>query len=195
MQPTQIANIILNITFIATFIGIFFFTYGKTIEENIVKTQSEFVADSIAKDISTFLDKPTTITISKQIQIPDMSKQDINVQTQNSQLQQKAFHILAIVFISGIIITILITKLYKLNFFSLLKTNLIVLLFVGLTEYIFLTYIGQNFISADPNFVRYKILTKLKSKLNTQSILPSIQEINLLSLSPTNFTSNYTYKI
>ena len=190
MQPKQIVNIILNITLIGTFIGIFFFTYGKTIEENIVKTQSEFIADSIAKDISTFIDKPTAITMSKQIQIPDMSKQDNQVQIQNSQLQQNAFHILSILFISGIIISLIITKIYKLNFLSLLKTNLIILLFVAITEYIFLTYIGQNFISVDPNFVRYKILTKLKSKLNTQSILPSIQQITLAS--PIDFSSYYT---
>jgi len=166
MNPYQISNIILNVTLIATFIGVFFFTYGKTIEENVVKNQSELVADYLAKDLSTFIDKETAQKITSTLLPPDMSKQDQDVEENNKQLKSQAFHILSIVFVVGLLLTIIITKYYKLNLTDILQTNLTILAFVAITEYAFLTYIGQNFISLDPNFVRHKILVSLKKSLN-----------------------------
>lgn len=166
MNPYQIANITLNVTLIATFIGIFFFTYGKTIEENVVKSQSELVASYLAKDLSTFIDKNTAQKITSTLTPPDMTKQDQEVEENNKQLKSQAFHTLAIVFIGGLLLTIIIAKYYKLNLTDILQTNLVILLFVAITEYAFLTYIGQNFISLDPNFVRHKILISLKKSLN-----------------------------
>jgi hypothetical protein len=167
MYPSQIANIILNITFIATFIGLFFFTYGKNVEEYVVKSQSEFIAETISKDIAPFLSKDTALKLTQNITVPNMSEEDKHVEQQNNTLQAYAFKILSVLFISGLLITWLISKSYNLNFLTIIKNNLIILFFVGLTEYLFLTYIGQNILSADPNFVRYKILSILKNKLVT----------------------------
>lgn len=165
MNPYQISNIILNVTLIATFIGIFFFTYGKKIEENVVKGQSELVASYLAKDISTFIDKDTAQKITSSLSIPDMTKQDQEVEENNKQLQSQAFNTLFMVLIGGLLLTIIIAKYYNLNLTDILQTNLTILAFVAITEYAFLTYIGQNFISLDPNFVRHKILISLKKSL------------------------------
>jgi hypothetical protein len=43
--------------------------------------------------------------------------------------------------------------------------NLIIVTLVGLTEYVFLNFIPKNFIPIDTNFIRFTILTKLKSKI------------------------------
>lgn len=161
----QIVNIILSVTLIATFIGVFFFTYGKTVEENVVKTQSEFIATSLANDVSMFIGPEQAKFISKQITAPDMSQQDAEVSASNAALQKHAYTILAIAGIIGLLVSYGISRMYDMDFGSLLKSNLIILAGVAMTEYVFLTYIGQNFISADPNFVRYKILSVLKSKL------------------------------
>ena len=67
----QIADVILNVTVIVTFIGLFFFTYGKTVEQKIVRKQSEFIADSLAKDIGMFIDSQTAAVIADGIQIQD----------------------------------------------------------------------------------------------------------------------------
>lgn len=165
MNPYQISNIILNVTLISTFIGIFFFTYGKKIEENVVKGQSELVASYLAKDISTFIDKDTAQKITSSLSPPDMTKQDQEVEENNKQLQSQAFNTLLIVLIGGLLLTIIIAKYYNLNLTDILQTNLTILAFVAITEYVFLTYIGQNFISLDPNFVRHKILISLKKSL------------------------------
>lgn len=167
MNPYQITNIILNVTLIATFIGIFFFTYGKKVEENIVKAQSEVVASHLAKDLKTFIDEETSRKIASSLVIPDMKAADEQVEKQNRQLQADAYKILSIIFVGGLLLSLIIAKRYKLNITSLLKTNMIILFFVAITEYIFLTYVGQNFISLDPNFVRRKILISLKKSIET----------------------------
>lgn len=169
MNHYQIPNIVMNVTLITTFIGIFFFTYGKIIEQNVVQTQSEQIADYLAKDISTFIDKNTAKKIAAQLTLPDMTKEDKHVEEQNKKLQDYAFNILILVAISGLLFTIIYAKYYHLNIITILKTNLTILFFVALTEYIFLTYIGQNFISLDPNFVRTKILQSLKKKITTNT--------------------------
>jgi hypothetical protein len=166
MNPHQITNIILNVKLISTFIGIFFFTYGKRIEENIVKNQSELLATYLAKDLSTFIDKDTAQKLTSNISIPDMSDADKQVEEQNASLQQDAFKTLAMVSVGGILLSLIISKYYKINFSNILRTNIIILFFVALTEYIFLTFVGQNFISLDPNFVRRKILLSLKTSVN-----------------------------
>jgi hypothetical protein len=166
MNPYQISNVILNVTLIATFIGIFFFTYGKRIEQNIVKNQSELVASYLAKDLSTFIDKETAQKLTSNISIPDMSEADKQVEEQNASLQQDAFKTLSMICVGGILLTIIIAKYYKLNFADIFKTNIIILVFVAITEYIFLTFVGQNFISLDPNFVRRKILLSLKKSVD-----------------------------
>jgi hypothetical protein len=168
MNPLQISNIVINVTMISTFIGIFFFTYGKTIEQNVVKQQSELVANYLAKDLSTFIDKNTAQKLASLLSPPDMSNADKQAQLKNAELQNTAFNILILVAISGLLFTIILAKYYTLNLQSLLKTNLIILLFIALTEYLFFTYIGQNFISLDPNFVRVKILQALQKKINEQ---------------------------
>lgn len=197
MTPSQIALIILNVTSIATFIGIFFFTYGKTVEEHVVKSQSEFIAENISNDLSVFLTKDIAQNIIKNLDVPDMSREDAHVQEQNQLLQNNAFKILSILFISGIVISFLICKYYNINFFKLIKTNLIIIFFVGLTEYIFLTYIGQKFISADPNFVRYKILKIMKEKIPPKNInMASIltQAENYLQPQDKKLVQNYLQK-
>jgi hypothetical protein len=171
MNPLQISNIVMNVTMISTFIGIFFFTYGKTIEENVVKQQSELVANYLAKDLSTFIDKNTAKKLASQLSPPDMSNADKEVELKNAELQSSAFNVLILVAIGGLLFTIILAKYYTLNLQSILKTNFIILLFVGFTEYIFLTYIGQNFISLDPNFVRLKILQALQKKMNEQELV------------------------
>lgn len=196
---SQIANILLNVTFISTFIGIFFFTYAKNIEHNVVKSQSEFIADSLAQDISLIIDKSTAQSIAQNIQIPDESKADEEVAAKNSALESVSYGILAKIAIGGIVIVYLISRYFKLNFFELLKTNLIILFFVGITEYIFLTYISQNFISVDPNYIKYLILSKIKEKLDVsntntqQSLIQILQDSNLQNKLLSSYSYNDSY--
>ena len=185
MQPQDIVTIILNVTLIGTFIAVFFFTYGKTLEENIVKNQGSFIAKNIANDIKPFLDN-NTIQDIQSIPIPNMEKQDKIAKDINQNLQTGATTIVIIAALIGFSSALIISNTYKLNFIQLLKHNLIILFFVGLTYFLFLYFFGQHLLSADPNYVKYTILTTLKNKLpqNTTLSLTDIQSFVVSTFTP-----------
>lgn len=183
MSPEDVTSVVLNVTFISAFIAVFFFTYGKIIEENVVKNQSKFIADTFAKDLSVFVDKPTALLITSQLSSPDMDDADKKAKAFNNQLQSKATYVVLVAFIIGLTIAIAISSHYELDFFKILKSNIVILIFVGITYYLFLTYFGQNFISADPNFVRLHILDIAKSKLHSDLLLPILPSLSLADAS------------
>jgi F0F1-type ATP synthase assembly protein I len=162
----SIVNIILSVTFISVFIGIFFFTYAKNIEEEVIQTQSGYIATSIANDVKMFIPSQFARKLADNIQEPDMSKEDEEVENKNTELKNKAYKILSIFVVIGILSSYIISRYIKINFWHAIKINLIILFFAGITEFLFLNLIGKNFISADPNFVRYKVLQVVKDKFD-----------------------------
>jgi hypothetical protein len=158
----EIANIILHVTLISTFIGIFFFTYGSYIEENIVKKQVNFLIEDnkefvllIPNDIKQkIVDKINNIKL-------DLAEDDRKAAEQNKKLLIKASKILAIGLIVGIAIVWKMSQMYNFNFMHLLKENLIILCFVALTEFSFLTFYAQQYLLIDPNIIRRRCITNI----------------------------------
>ncbi len=168
MNSYQISNIILNIVLIATLISIFFFTVGKDVELHVVKTQSEYIADCLAKDIALFINKEPASAMASAIDIESESfkKADEKVVLNNTELLNKAILLISCFLIIGTFIILGLYWKYKFNIKKLLFEGLVAVVCVGITEYVFLVYIGQNFISADPNFVRHKLISLMQEKLN-----------------------------
>ncbi len=163
MLAQFIVDILFNIIFISVFIGIFFFTYAKHVEENIAKKQGELLANNLSSNLK-FLSKDTkNLNIPK----PDLSNEDDNIATNNQKLQNQAFFMLGLTFITGLIIIIIICKMFNVSFWSYLRSNLIILFFIALCEYLFLTFIASNYISVDPNYLKYRLLSTVKDKIET----------------------------
>jgi len=178
----SIVNIILSVTFISVFIGIFFFTYAKNIEEKVVQTKSEYIATSTANDVKMFIPSKFEQKIADNIQEPDMSKEDEEVEKKNNELKNKAYKILIIFTLVGISLSYILSRYGKIDFMNAIKVNLLILFFAGLTEFFFLNLIGKNFISADPNFVRQKVLKVVKDKFEIK---------NSISFDDPNFKQNF----
>lgn len=159
----QIAQIILNITFVSTIIGVLFFTYGKGVEQAIVKDQSEYISKSMATDLKVFFPDKTRQSIASQLTVPDMSAADADVETSNSQLELTAKKVLGCVFVVGVIITLIICWFGKVNKTHVFVEAGVILVFVIATEVAFLNLIGRNYKSADPNHVKCEILRSIKS--------------------------------
>ena len=75
-----------------------------------------------------------------------------------------------IIFLFGIcILVVLFISIYfinqKTNLIITIGINLIMLFIVGLTQFSFLTLIPSNYITADPNYIIYKLLTSIRKKL------------------------------
>ncbi len=158
-------NLILNIVFISIFIGVFYFVYVINVEKQIIQSQ----ADYIAADFSTYFNwfPDSFKNIINNIPISSISS-DILTTTQitsNNKLKQLTFNVLMSVLVIGFLLIFLLqndkTKLYVNIFYAV-----ITLISIGITEWMFLSFVISNFISADPNFVKYTFFNILNKKIN-----------------------------
>jgi hypothetical protein len=105
---------------------------------------------------------------------PSIKKNDEKINSSNKEIMMKAGEILLItsVIVLGIVGALFfISKNKNLGFFKHFNINhvlidsFIILLFVGITEYVFLTYFGSRYITIDVNKVKIALLQKIKDYL------------------------------
>ena len=165
LDSHMIINVIMNVGLISIFIAIFFFTYASIVEQDIVKEQTKIVINDLMQLANPFLTDEVKKQIYNNIKAPDLSKEDEEVLNANSKLTMTAYTNLTVVFIISIVLCIVLAYFYKHNLLDMLKLNLIIVVLVGLTEFVFLHFIPHKFISADTNWVRGKILSSIREKL------------------------------
>lgn len=168
----EIIFIVLQVCLIASFLVIFFFSYVSEIENKIVQKQIEYLVDSFTNEQKYIITDPSIREIIKNsvdsIQTPDLSQEDAEVEASNQQLENLAVQTVLICLIIGILIFLfyLLSSMMQGNVkgpIKILSTSIIILLAVGATEVTFLDGIARNYISADPNYFRMKILQQLKN--------------------------------
>lgn len=160
MNSEFIANVIISVTLIATFIGIFFFTIAAKIEQQIVQKQTQALVQDLVQ-YKVFLpdsSKLLTSVVINTIEAPNMEAADAQAKASNNALLKKAAKAIIIGNIIAISAVLLLYSKSKFDIMHLLKENLFILIFVGLTELAFLLLIGRAYITADPNFVKYYIV-------------------------------------
>jgi len=166
MFAKNTANIICATAMISVFIGIFFFTYASKIEKNIVVKRSTEIVNSITSNMKTIIPENQKQIIKSDIipylVIPDSLKQaDQDVENANNALQKSAIQYIFIFAAACLIIVFCMSFTFKFSFFEIIEENIIVLVFVAITEYIFLTFFAQNYITIDSNFVKSKMIDTL----------------------------------
>jgi hypothetical protein len=191
------SEIILSITFFSTFISIFYFTYGVYIEEKIFKTELIDIVNNFTKSLSLLNNnvKDFVKQIINNVNISDLAEKDAEVASKNKKLIIFASIIVGIIWVVGTIISYLLsTKMIgnlfggecgKFHFTSVLFKNIIVILLIGLTEFVFLTYFGGAYISADYQDVINILLLNIKT----------YKQKNNLSLSSVSNTKLNKFKI
>jgi hypothetical protein len=165
LKPKDITSIIINVLFVASFLSIFFFSYVVKIEEEIVIDQVDYLVKDLTSGLKLLPDE-ALIPIKnriKSIQKPNMDDLDKKVDDANKAIYKQAIMIVSITLGVGLICAFIASKKWNFSMIDLIKENLIILLFIGLTEFIFLNVFGKNFISADPNSVKLALLNKLTS--------------------------------
>lgn len=164
LDPNDIANVILHVILIATFIGIFFFTYASRVEQEIVEAQVNYLVKDFTQTIVAVpeTNRKMVRTALNTIQPPDMKAQDEMVENYNKELIGKATTVLTTMVVIGALGVFLLYKYYDIDIKTLLIHNAIVLCAVGLVEFSFLNYIARNFISADANRTKRKLIETIK---------------------------------
>jgi len=162
----ETVNVILHVVILATFINVFFFTYGSYLEEQIIEQQLGNITHNIARNVRIL--NPDILTglapYVNGITPPDMSAEDAAVKARNGALKVNAviamttFAIVAFIVCGGIMYK------YDVDYKKILLNNGLSLLFVGLTYFLFSSFVIANYISVDENFVIGSILTSMKKR-------------------------------
>lgn len=156
-------NILLSVVLIAIFICVFFFTYAKNIEKKIIVNQTKELVYDLSSDILQF--KPIKDSLkgfAYKLKSPDMDEQNRRVENANKLLIEKTINLIIVSAVIVFTIVFFLTYIFNLSFAQILIPNIVILLFVGLTEFIFLRYIAYNYISFDPNYAKYSIIKTLE---------------------------------
>jgi hypothetical protein len=159
-------TIISSVGMVMAFLGIFFFTYAATVEQEIVQINASLVVEDLLDVISPILDDNTKASVITKLKYPDMHDADNEVYTNNKNVTTNAMGILAIIFVVLTTIGYGISYISKNNYMNIIGLNLIILIFIGLTEYTFLNMIVKKFIAVDTNYIRLLIVKRLKEKFN-----------------------------
>jgi hypothetical protein len=158
-------NISMNVGLIAALLGIFFFTYASTVEEEIVKGNAIIGVNNIMEAVSPLINNKNKKKILNNMELPDASEEDLHEKKKNDKLMYDAYGKLLVILDIGLTIGFIISVIYKHNFMKILGLNLLIVFLVGCTEFTFLNFIPLQYVSMDTNFIRHTILTTLKSKI------------------------------
>lgn len=163
-------HVLLSVVLISMFICIFFFTYASTVERQIVVKQTKDLVNDLSQDIVQIpIISQNLKPYVESWKLPDSSSQDKKVDDANNLLIKKAYTIVFTFAIVILTIVVILAYLYEISFFHLFIPNLIILVFVGLTEFLFLQCIARNYVSFDPNYAEYKIIGSLREFANTKN--------------------------
>lgn len=169
----SVINIILNVGLISSFIAIFYFRYVCGVEKNIIELQSEILTTDLMSSIIPILSDNDKIKFKNNLRVPDLSNEDEQSLKYNQNIKNDAYTNIIIIFgiciLSSLLCYMYFAKPGQMSYIYTIGINLIMLIIVGLTEFTFTNIVPVNYITADPNYIKYTILSKLHDKF----ILPS----------------------
>jgi len=158
-------NILMNIGLISILLGIFYYTYALSVEEDIVKANATIAVSNIMETVSPLINNDMKIKLKNSLVLPDLTNADAASTLKNTKLMKDAFSKLIIILDICLTVSFITCIWYKHSFLKILGLNLILVALIGCTEYTFLNFIPHKYIAIDTNFVRWKILTNIKRKI------------------------------
>ena len=173
MLKEETIKITFQVIIIFIFVGVFFFTYAAHIEKNIVQKQvNDIVVDLLgsAQTLWPTVSPGTNVSdfnASIQASKPkNLAAQDAEVNASNKIILDKAVKSIAIITALGLAVIVAIgfyskSKGERVDYMAILKNDTIILLFVAMVEFSFLTFFAQNYRTIDSNFVKYKTLNTI----------------------------------
>ena len=163
--PRAAINILMCVLFASIFLITFFFIYVSKIEEKVIINNVNYTIDSVLDGILPFIPPQNKKAIFDYINSLDIKIDkavDIaSINSNNKLLQTSVYAITTLTIVIIIIIAVIYLKNKdKLNPLlpQMATETLIIVCFIGLTEYVFFNDFASKFISANPNLVKYNLL-------------------------------------
>ena len=163
-------NILIHVGVMALFLTIFFFTIAQYFEKKIIEDQIDFVIDDFIgnslKPVPTNTKNEIKHEINSAFRKQDLSKVDESVKKENKKISKKAWIFVGTLLSIISVIVLIFGFIYKWERYYLkflFNSALISLIFVAITETLFMSLIAKNYLSADPNQIKMKIIDTIGS--------------------------------
>ena len=149
-------NILLVSIFAITFINVFFFTYGVTVEHEIIKTNVDYIADNM-KTLIKQLPPQYQASIKEKIdktQLNNTIEEDEIIDSQNTILLRNSMIITGVLLVLSICSIIISYKYFEMtreDILEVLGSSFILVGGLALVEFLFLILVIKNYMLADMN--------------------------------------------
>ena len=166
-----ILSIILVSLLAISAINIIFFTYGKTVEEEIVVTNVKYISTNLANVIN-MLPEPYKSNFKNKLRnmkVEEDSTGDKMVDDTNNKLLYKSLIILGVLATITVIIFVISFMYFDLtsgDMINIFANSGLLVLALAIVEMIFLTFIVKNFMLADINKLNHHVIMKIQEKNN-----------------------------
>jgi len=149
--------------FAVCFIGIFFFTYAKNVEKNIVVDNVKYLIDNLSPNFNLLPHNEYSFVKNNinNFKLSNMDKEDNEVEEANKHLLIQSAKVLGCILVLALVFSYYMCNKYNLDFTDMLYHNLILVGCVALVEFIFLNLVARNYTSADPNIIINNLLSKI----------------------------------
>ena len=167
--PTLVADVVLHIMMVGSFVIIFFFFYASSIESSVVKNQTTQIIKDLKSEVSMFLsdaENNRMRDLFSGINLPDMTNQDRMVKLKNNELVMRTYYTMAAMLCIGLLIIALLWFFGKIALSQLILHNMIALISIALTDFVFLTFIASKYHPSNASRVKQIFLQKLISLLD-----------------------------
>jgi protein-S-isoprenylcysteine O-methyltransferase Ste14 len=167
-----IINILIHIIILFTFLSVFFYTYASKIEERAFQQE---LGNMIEQDLGKILNEnpeakaelktftPILYRLQKLYENPDRFTEE-----RNKML--KIITVIVIVSLVFIVLAIFFSVRFdchkNISILEIIKENIILFIFVGLTEFIFFTKIAMKYIPSKPSLLVNTMIITLKKQLS-----------------------------
>lgn len=177
IDSSFLCNVIIQVTLIFIFLTVFFFTYAKNKEADVVVNNVDFLISSFLGDGKVgFINEADRKELKDKLleekeDNHEMLESDQNVERSNKEIISKSIKTVRKVTVVVILIVLfcfLMNKygimesfFKKIDFKDIFKESIIILFFVALTEFFFLNAIGVKYISIEPTKIKAQLIQNL----------------------------------
>ena len=166
---TFVFTVLLQVVLVFIFLVSFFFLYVQKIEEIEFSEQMALAIDKLTEDIRNVVDGSQVGKIiqqnkkeiikylekEKEKQIKENKTTILEINANNDKLILKSFiYLLGLIGIVTLITLGMSLKKYCLPTWPSFKEGIISVVFIGITELVFLTFVGRRYITTDANQIR-----------------------------------------
>lgn len=166
-----ISLILLNISLVAAFIGIFFFTFGSYIEKLVLRRQIKFIMDDFVGSLKFVAPDEVWQQLGQATAtLPEAdTSHDQDTEDNNQALLKEALSIFGVLLVVSLFAVGLLWYLSgkTFNLGRLFGESFLLLGFVAVVELLFYSLVAANYKSVDPNFIKGVMVKNLRDYVKT----------------------------